>query len=424
MGRVYFAAICVFLTACQPVPANPGVSPSPKTPIETFSAQPSSVTSPSPLPSMSPSSEVFPTATALPAPDATPQFPVIHPPQLLIKGQVGSQDGSLEQAKIALFELRTFDKEGSLFFDSFDGYIRKITPQGQVKTVLGTGVKGYKDGPGNQAQFKRITSCAVDQQGNIYLSDYSDFRVRKITSNGLVSTLAGTGIPGYADGPSEQASFQSVRSIILNEKKQRLLVYIDSISLREIDLSTNRVRTLHEQNSPKGDFTGFKDGPLSSPNLFENNSLELALDPISSVIYLIDYGNRAVRQIKDDIVSTLAGGSHDIWYQDGESNKAQFADPQNIVFDPERRLIFLTDKSGIRLVTPEGRVRTLALPGQKAKEGDSFFPTNSILNGSRFLYLKSKNELLIIPGYNPDYTFEALFYKVTLPDGTLPELKL
>jgi hypothetical protein len=188
MGRVYFAAICVFLTACQPAPANLGVSPSPKAPIETFSAQPSSVISPSPLPRISPSPEVFPTATALPDPDATEQFPLTHSPQLLIKGQDSFEGNLLGQVKIGSFGLHTFDKQGNLYFDPGDGHIWKITSEGHIRVVLGTGINGYKDGPANEAQLSYSSDATFDSKGNMWFLDYKNNVLRWLSPEGQVFT--------------------------------------------------------------------------------------------------------------------------------------------------------------------------------------------------------------------------------------------
>ncbi|MGE3726385.1 MAG: hypothetical protein AB7I41_12585 [Candidatus Sericytochromatia bacterium] len=191
MDRFFAATICLLLAACQPLSPNPGSTPNPQVSFSTPSIQPSQVVvSPSPVPSVSPSLSIFPTATSLPNPDATPQFPLFHPPQLLIKGQPGSEDGSLEQAKIALFELHTFDKQGSLYFDAFDGRIRKMTTEGQIKTVLGTGVKGYKDGPAKEAQLSYSYDAAFDSKGNLWFLDYKNGVLRWLSPDGQVYTHA------------------------------------------------------------------------------------------------------------------------------------------------------------------------------------------------------------------------------------------
>ena len=75
--------------------------------------------------------------------------------------------------------------------------IRKVTPQGVVTTLAGTGVAGAQDGPGASATFRYPDGAVVDSQGNIYITDQSNHKIRKIDINGIVSTFAGTGTAGF-----------------------------------------------------------------------------------------------------------------------------------------------------------------------------------------------------------------------------------
>jgi sugar lactone lactonase YvrE len=99
-----------------------------------------------------------------------------------------------------------FDAQGNLYVaDAGNFRIRKITPAGLVSTVAGSGQSGFKDGPAATAQFTKPNGIAVDKQGNIYVSDFSC--IRKITPDGMVSTFAGTQTVGFADGPAATAQF-------------------------------------------------------------------------------------------------------------------------------------------------------------------------------------------------------------------------
>lgn len=416
MNRIHAIVICLSLAACQPLPSHPGSSPNPM-PSKTVSPVQSSA-----LPSFAPS----PTSSAS---LIEPEFssPPFSANGITITPFAGSRtrgykDGPTLDAQFGnTIGKPCQDSRGNLYIPDRT-YLRKLSVEGWVSTVAGTADAGFRDGPAHQAQFNFINSCAVDSKDNIYLADFSNLRVRKLSPDGIVSTFAGTGMPGYADGPADHASFQSVKNVLLDEKNNRLLVYVYN-SLREIDLTTGIVKTVFEQRyqeSPTGTFTGFKDGPLNR-YLDTDSSLDLTLDPVTSTLYLLDRDNHGLRSFKDNVLFTLAGGARYRQYTDGQGKDAYFAQPNDLAFEPERKLIFMMDYSGIRLVSLDGRVRTLALPGQ---QGVDIFPINVILNGSQFLYLKSKNELLIIPGNSLEHTFKALFYKVTLPDGPLPELKL
>ena len=78
-----------------------------------------------------------------------------------------------------------------------------------MTTLVGSGSGGYADGTGTQASFSAPAGVAVDGNGNVYVADSSNHRIRKITANGTVSTLAGSGSSGYADGNGTSARFSS-----------------------------------------------------------------------------------------------------------------------------------------------------------------------------------------------------------------------
>jgi sugar lactone lactonase YvrE len=123
-------------------------------------------------------------------------------------GQGGFSNGT---GAAALFEVPTgltIDPAGNLYVaDSGNGAIRKITPAGVVTTIAGTGSLGFNDGPAAQAQFREPYGVALDKSGNIYVADGYNFRIRKISTDGKVSTVAGNGDQGGDNGPAKTASF-------------------------------------------------------------------------------------------------------------------------------------------------------------------------------------------------------------------------
>jgi sugar lactone lactonase YvrE len=86
--------------------------------------------------------------------------------------------------------------------------IRKITTAGVVSTFAGSGSQGSADGAGANATFTVPVGVAVDANGNIYVTDQGSHKIRKITATGMVSTLAGNGSQGSADGTGANASFK------------------------------------------------------------------------------------------------------------------------------------------------------------------------------------------------------------------------
>ncbi len=140
-------------------------------------------------------------------------------------GKPGSTDGIGKGASLELPNRIAIDKEDNLYITEGRGLdlgeytygfkVRKITPDGRVTTLAGTGEPGYRDGPGKSAQFTLPIGIDVDDNGIVYVSDSEAQRIRRIDKDGMVSTVAGDGEAGYRDGNAGQAEFYSPRDIAI-----------------------------------------------------------------------------------------------------------------------------------------------------------------------------------------------------------------
>ena len=109
------------------------------------------------------------------------------------------------------------DSSGNVYVaDSENSRIRFITPSGTVTTLAGNGTSGFLDGVGTYAQFNRPRGVAVDSSGNVYVADTNNHRIRLITPNGTVTTLAGSGSNLYADGVGTNAKFSSPSDVAVD----------------------------------------------------------------------------------------------------------------------------------------------------------------------------------------------------------------
>jgi DNA-binding beta-propeller fold protein YncE len=107
-----------------------------------------------------------------------------------------------------------FDRRGNLYVaDTGDHTIRKITSAGVMTTLAGTGHAGYQDGPGAAAQFNGPVGLAVDKAGNVFVADTYNDRIRRIAPDGIVTTIAGNGAPGDADGAARTSAFDTPSGI-------------------------------------------------------------------------------------------------------------------------------------------------------------------------------------------------------------------
>lgn len=123
-------------------------------------------------------------------------------------GEKGAKDGQGAAATFYLPEGLALDHTGNLYVaDCYNNMIRKITPDGLVSTFAGHALKGAKDGKGKAASFSHPDGLAVDHAGNVYVADVGNNKIRKITPDGVVTTIAGTGMHGGANGPGKTASF-------------------------------------------------------------------------------------------------------------------------------------------------------------------------------------------------------------------------
>ncbi len=130
---------------------------------------------------------------------------------------VGHIDATGAAAEFYLIQDLAIDGAGNLYVaDSKNNRIRKVTPGGVVTTVAGTGAKGNKDGNAAQATFNLPSGVAVDGSGNIYVADSENNLIRKIDLSGNVTTIAGNGSAGAANGPALSASFDEPMGITVD----------------------------------------------------------------------------------------------------------------------------------------------------------------------------------------------------------------
>ena len=127
------------------------------------------------------------------------------------------------------------DAAGNIYVaDTGNNTIRKITPQGLVSTLAGNGKAGYLDGVATEAQFNGPIGVAVDKAGKVYVADTYNDRIRVITPDGQVSTLAGSAQAGYQDGVGKEARFDTPCALVINSKGELLIADTRNNAIRKI----------------------------------------------------------------------------------------------------------------------------------------------------------------------------------------------
>lgn len=249
------------------------------------------------------------------------------------------------------------DRSGNLYVaDAGNDVIRMITPAGVVTTLAGyPHAVGSADGQGSVARFNSPAGTAVDAAGNVYVADSGNYTVRKITPGGTVTTLAGrAGVSGRVDGTGGDARFSRPNGLAI-DAAGNLYVGDGGIyrSVRKIT-PTGVVTTLAGSGN-----SGDADGVGAAASF--NDPSSLAVD-VSGNVYVSDHGNNTIRKIAPNgTTTTFAGKSGVFGESDGTGSEARFHAPGALGIDAAGNL-FLSDDSGetIRKITPAGVVTTFA----------------------------------------------------------------
>ena len=274
-----------------------------------------------------------------------------------LAGSSGSSDGTGAAARFFYPAGVTVDSAGSVYVaDTSNNTIRKIASSGAVSTLAGLpGSSGSADGTGGAARFYQPFGVAVDNGGNVYVADYHNSTIRKITPAGVVSTLAGlAGNPGSDDGTGSAARFGGPSGVAVDSAGNVYVADSSNQTIRKIT-SAGVVSTLAGLvgNSGSADGTG------SAARFYGPSGV--AVDSAGNV-YVADTGNNTIRRITPSgIVSTLAGLAGSVGSADGTGRAARFYEPHGVAVDSAGN-IYVADYSNstIRKVTSAGVVSTFA----------------------------------------------------------------
>jgi len=261
----------------------------------------------------------------------------------------------------------TIDAAGNLYVADWTS-IRKVTPNGKVSTLAGGGERGFSDGYGSNAKFHGPHGIVINAAGDLYVADYWNSSIRKVTPNGEVSTLAGNGEGGFADGQGRNARFYRPSGIAIDAAGNLYVADVENHRIRKVT-PEGEVSTLAGSGEK-----GFDDGQGSAAQFYRPSGI--AIDAADN-LYVADSSNHRIRKVAPKgEVSTLAGNGdfadrprlcikHRCFpvggFANGQGRAARFDDPHGIAIDAAGNLYVAdTRNNRIRKVTPEGKVSTLA----------------------------------------------------------------
>jgi len=288
----------------------------------------------------------------------SPSSSLNHVPTVTVSTFVDSYDDS--KGNTVQFKQprgMTIDKAGNLYVaDTDNNRICKVTPEGKISILAGSTYKknneSFADGPGSDALFAGPSDIAIDAKGNLYVADYFNNRIRKVTPKGEVSTFAGNGEHGMADGQGSTAEIPWPSGVAL-DAKGNLYVADGYNRIRKVT-PKGEVSTLAGSNEENNE--GFADGKGSAA-LFHMPT-NMVLDTAGN-LYVVDSYNHRIRKVTPEgEVSTFAG-SGEQGIADGKGIAAQFRVARGITMDVAGNL-YVIDNHHIRKVTPEGEVSLFA----------------------------------------------------------------
>jgi hypothetical protein len=267
-----------------------------------------------------------------------------------------------------------FDGAGTLYFVEMVGNrVRQLGPDQRITTLAGTGRKGSggDDGPAGQAEFDGPHSLAVVGDGDIFVADTWNNRVRKIDArSGRITNVAGTGRKGFSGdgGPADKAEFGGIYCLALAEGGKTMdLADLDNRRVRRIDLKTGIVTTV-AGNGKKGvpaDGALARSAPLVDPRA-------VAVDGQGN-LYILERSGNALRVVdRTGKIRTVAGtGKPGDSGDGGDARRARLNGPKHLCVDGLGNIVIAdTENHRVRIYRPEdGTMNGVAGSGKKGTKG-------------------------------------------------------
>lgn len=299
------------------------------------------------------------------------------------------------------------DKKGNVYISQVaDQVIRKVDARsGIITTIAGNGQNGFSgdDGPATQASLSNAFHIVADDEGNLYISDLSNNRIRRIDHRtGIINTIAGTGVQGFnGDGPALTRDLTGPFGLQLDQKGNLIFSDQFGLCLRKMNLRTGMITTIAGNNLNRG--YGGDGGPATQASF--DFIWHVALDNGCGDIYVGDVSNHRVRKIdgRSGIITTVAGnGIQGNSGMGGPATQASFTEPVGVALDKEGNL-FVCDQVLMqiyRIDRKTGLINLIAGNGTYGFSGDGGPSVLSVLNHPNSLSFDPIGNLFFSDTYN------------------------
>ncbi|MFN7933880.1 MAG: hypothetical protein U0R19_11155 [Bryobacteraceae bacterium] len=275
----------------------------------------------------------------------------------------------------------------------------KVSATGQLSVFAGLGFSGFSGdgGPATSAALNLPLGLALDSTGNLYIADAANYRVRKVSPSGVITTIAGDGQPKYS-GDGGHASIASIYFPTALALDTAGNLYIAEAGPRIRKVLTSGIITTIAGNGTSG-YSG-DGGPAVAASFSYTGGL--AIQP-SGDLYISDTGNQRIRRVTPaGQIDTVAGtGSASFTGDGGPALAASLSLPSHILFTPTGDLIFCdAGNHRIRKIATDGRISTIAGTGGIGFAGDGGSALNATFYTPRALGLDAAGNLYIGDSYN------------------------